>query len=245
MKRLVVTLLALIIMSPAATVLAQDATDLDITAIGEQVASVDSERLLMRLNTPLSADLLPPAFSDPKPLAADLLSEQRARFLETLDGIRGSAIYTVEYMPATAMASPSPVAAATPTASPAARGPLTVFTSATVSYLLFDEPVDIADLEVFGGTIQAALDTEAQAGTLEQVTVNGSPALLVSTVTLVNALEFHTEWIAIPVGNVVVVAMLTEGSDTFDEDRFRADNEALAVAGIAYLQRIVEEMGAA
>lgn len=245
MKRLVVTLLALFILSPVATALAQDTADPEIAAIGEQVASVDTERLLMRLNTPLADDLLPESFANPQPLGADLLSEQRAHFDETLEGISGSAIYTVDYAPVPASASPTTSGNASPAASPAARGPHTVFTSATLSYLLFDSPVDLQTLEAFGGNIQEALGTEAQAGTFEQVTVNDAPALLVSTVTLVNALEFHTEWIAIPVGNIVVIAMITEGSDTFDEDRFRADNEALAVAGVAYLQRIVEEMGAA
>ena len=245
MKRLVVTLLALVLLTPVTTILAQEAADPDIAAIGEQISSVDSERLLMRLNTPIPADLLPESFADPQPLGANLLSEQRAHFDETLEGISGSAIYTVEYVPGSVMASATPRGNASPAASPAARGPLTVFTSATLSYLLFDAPVDMEGLEAFGGNIQAALGTEAQAGTIEEVTVNDVPALLVSTVTLVNALEFHTEWIAIPVGNVVVIAMITEGSDTFDEDRFRVDNEALAVAGIAYLQRIVEEMNAA
>lgn len=245
MKRLVVTLLALFILSPVATIGAQEVTEPDIAALAEQVASVDSERLLMRLNTPLPAELLPASFTDPQPLGAQLLSEQRAHFDETLEGISGSAIYTVDYTPVSVAASPTARQASSPVASPMARGPHTVFTSATLSYLLFDEPVDLATLEAFGGNIQAALGTEAQAGTFEEVTVNDAPALLVSTVTVVNALEFHTEWIAIPVGNVVVIAMITEGSNTFDEDRFRAHNEALAIAGVAYLQRIVQEMGAA
>jgi hypothetical protein len=244
-KRLVVTLLALFILSPVATLRAQDATDPDIAALAAQVASVDSERLLMRLNTPLPAELLPASFTDPQPLGAQLLSEQRAHFDETLEDISGSAIYTVDYTPASVTASPSPQATASPAASRMPRGPHTVFTSATLSYLLFDAPVDLETLEAFGRNIQAALGTEAQAGTFEEVTVNDAPALLVSTVTLVNALEFHTEWIAIPVGNVVVIAMITEGSDTFDETRFRADNEALAIAGVAYLDQIVQEMGAA
>lgn len=243
-KRLVVILIAVLLVSPLNAV-AQDASNVDVAALGEQVASMDSERLLMRLNTPIPADLLSEAFSDPQPLGADLLSEQRAHFDETLEGIRGSAIYSVEYMPTALAASPSPVAGTGSAASPTARRPMTVFTSGTLTYLLFDAPVAVDDLESFGGTMQAALGTDAQAGTVEQITVNDAPAVLVSTVTLVNALEFHTEWIAIPVGNVVVVAMITEGSDTFDEARFRADNEALAVSGVGYLQRIVDDMSAA
>lgn len=243
MKRLALILLATMLVWSTTPIAAQD--DIDIPAVGEQVASVDPERLLMRLNTPIPDDLLPPPFSAAAPLTADLLTEQRTRFVETLEDLRGSAIYTVEYAPAAVVASPQPSAATSPMASPMARGPKTAFTSGTLTYLLFNAPVELADIGALGDDIQAALGTDALAGTVEQITVNDAPALLVSTVTVVNALEFHTEWIAIPVGNVVVVAMVTEGSDTFDQARFRADNQALAVSGVAYLQRIVEEMGAA
>lgn len=244
MKRLVVTLLALLLMSPAVAMAAQDAPAPDIATVGEQVAAVDNERLLMRLNTPVPADLLPAEFSTPQPLDESLHSEQRSRFDDALEGLHGSVSYTVEYMPASLDAS-SPVSSESPTASPSARGPVTVFTSGTLTYLLFDTPVDANDMESLGASLQTALGTEAQGGTVEVVTVQDAPAIHISTVTVVNALDFHTEWIALPVGNVVVVAMVTEGSDTFDEQRFREDNESLALAGVAYLQRIVEEMGAA
>lgn len=242
MKRLVVTVLALFLLSPVATAIAQDDADPDIAAVAEQLSSVDSERLLMRLNTPIPAEMLPASFSEPKPLGPELLAEQRQQFAETLEGIRGSAVYTLQYMPVPAMASPSPVVDASAVASPAARGPLAAFTSGSLAYLLFDEPV--ADMATFGTALQTALGTDAQAGTMEAITVHDTPAILVSSTSVVNALEFHTEWIAMPVGNVVVIAMVTEGSNTFDEERFRADNASLALAGISYLERILAEMGA-
>lgn len=241
-KRLVVTLLALFLLSPVAA--AQDVAEPDIAAVAERLATVDSERLLMRLNTPIPVDLLPQPFSNPQPLGPALLAEQRQQFAESLDGIRGSAVYTLDYMPVSVMASPSPMQAASPVASPTARGPFAAFTSGSLAYLLFDAPVDAGQLAEFGASIQTALGSDAQAGSMEEITVHDSPAILVSSVSVVNALEFHTEWIAMPVGNVVVLAMVTEGSNTFDEERFRSDNASLAVSGVAYLERILGEMDA-
>jgi hypothetical protein len=235
-KRMALLILAALLLAVPMATAAQD--DVDIAATGEQVSAVDSERLLMRLNTPIPEELLSEPFSEPSPLNKDLQAEQRAQFDEALPDLRGSAIYTVAYTPDDAVLSED----ATPMASPTARGSQRAFSSGTLIYLLFDDPVDASDLDAFGVRIQGALGTDAQAGSVEEIEVSNAPAVLVSSVVVVNAIEFHTEWIAIPVGDVVIVAMITEGSDTFDEARFRADNEALAVSGVAYLQRIIDDM---
>lgn len=239
MKRLAILILTALLVSSQVAVSAQD--DIDIAAVSEEIAAVDTERLLMRLNTPIAEELLPTGFSTPEPLSGELLAEQRARFVDTLEGLSGSATYTVEYTP-TEAATPAVDEAASPTGSPVVRGPQAAFASAGLTYLLFSQPIDVSNLDAFGTDIQTALGTDAQSGTVEEITVAGAPAILVSTVSVVNALEFHTEWIAIPVGNVMVVALVTEGSDTFDEARFRADNEALALSGVAYLDRILQDM---
>ncbi len=238
MKHLAIIALAIMLVWSPARAAAQDAVD--VAAVGEQVATVDPERLLMRLNTPIPDDILPAGFAGAKPLSDEMLPEQRARFDTTFPNLNGSVFYTVKYTPAAA--SGTPVRA---TASPAARGPKTAFTSGTLTYLLFDAPVDEAQMSGLGDQLQQALGTDAQSGTVEMITVNDAPAILVSSTTVVNALEFHIEWIAVPVGSVVVVAMVTEGSETFDDTRFRNDNEALAISGVAYLQRIVDDMAAA
>lgn len=238
MKPMVLLILAALLLAFSAPISAQD--DIDIAATGEQVSAVDSERLLMRLNTPISADLLPDPFSDPEPMNRELLAEQRAQFDVALPDLRGSAVYTLAYAPDIG----SGTAAASPEASPVSRGSQTAFSSGTLIYLLFDDPVNIEDLDAFGGSIQEALGTEALAGSVEEITIDGVPAVRVSVVTVVNAIEFHSEWIALPLGDVVVVAMITEGSDTFDEARFREDNEALAISGVAYLQQIIDDMQA-
>lgn len=237
MKRLTIIALAIMLVWSSAPAAAQDA--IDVTAVGEQVATVDAERLLMRLNTPIGDDLLPQGFAGAKPLGDELLADQRARFDETFTDLSGSVFYSAKYTPLATSGTPGT------TASPVARGPKTAFTSATLTYLLFASPVGEEQMSALGDQLQQALGTDAQAGTVETITVNDAPAILVSSTTVVNALEFHIEWIAIPVGNVVVVAMVTEGSETFNETRFRDDNEALALSGIAYLQRIVEDMAAA
>jgi hypothetical protein len=235
-KRMALLILAALLLAVPLPISAQD--DVDIAATGEQVTAVDSERLLMRLNTPIPEDLLAEPFSEPSPLNKELLAEQRAQFDEALPDLRGSAVYTVTYTPE----SSAGMTEASPTASPTVRGSQRAFSSGTLFYLLFDDPVDASDIDAFGARIQEALGTDAQAGSVEEITVSDAAAVLVSSVTVVNAIEFHTEWIAIPVGDVVVVAMITEGSDTFDEGRFRNDNEALALSGIAYLQRIIDDM---
>lgn len=237
MKHLTLIALAVMLLWSSLPAAAQD--PINVPMVGEQVMRVDAERLLMRLNTPIADELLPPGFAGARPLGDQLLAEQRARFDQTFDDLGGSVFYTVKYTPAAVSGTPRAAA------SPVARGPKTAFTSATLTYLLFNAPVGEEQLGALGDQLQQALGTDAQAGTVETITVNDAPAILVSSTTVVNALEFHIEWIAIPVGNVVVVAMVTEGSETFDETRFRDDNEALAMSGIAYLQRIVEDIAAA
>jgi hypothetical protein len=83
------------------------------------------------------------------------------------------------------------------------------------------------------------MGSEAQQGTVEEITINDAPAILISTMTTVNAVEIHTQWIAVPVGNVAVVGMVMLGADAFNEETFIAENEALVLSGIAYLQSIV------
>jgi hypothetical protein len=235
-KRLLFTLFAIILIAPASAVVAQDAVD--IPALSERLASADSERLLMSLNTPIPDDLLEGPFSGARPMEASLLAEQRATFEETFEGVTGTAIYTVSYTPQAGASSPSPVEA-TPSGSPAARSPQAVFSSSTLTYLLFNAAVDTSDMDAFGAGIQTAMGSEAEAGTVEQITINDAPAILISSVTVVNAVDFHTQWIALPVGNVVVIAMVLEGSDPFDEAHFRRDNETLVLSGIAYLDAIL------
>jgi hypothetical protein len=172
-------------------------------------------------------------------MSADLLAQQRATFSEALESKTGSAIYTITYAPEYADATTSPEAAASPIASPASRTPQAYFVSSTLTYLLLTDPVDTTDMASFGTQMQEAMGSEARQGTVEEISVGDAPAILISTVTTVNAVEIHAQWIAVPVGNVVVVGMVMIGADTFDEEAFRADNEALVLSGIAYLESIV------
>lgn len=234
MKRLLVIVLAVLVILPTAS-LAAAQRSIDMGALGDELASTDSERLLMRLNTPIPDTVLGESFANARLLASGLLTEQRAMFDETLEGLSGSIVYTVDYTPSVGSASP----AASPGASPEARTPQAVFSSSTLTYLLFAEPVDTTDMEAFGATMQEAMGSEAMEGEVEQITINDAPAVRISSVAVVNAVDFHTQWIAVPVGNVVVVAMVIEGSETFDEQDFRSDNESLARSGIVYLDAIL------
>jgi hypothetical protein len=222
---------------PMSVTLAQE--PLDIDAVAGQVTSVDSEQLLMGLNTPIPDEFLSGPFSGAKPMSAELLSQQRATFDEALDNITGSTIYTVAYSPELSSPETSPDGTSSPSASPSARSPQAVFSSSTLTYLVSANPIDTSDMASFGTRMQAAMGSEAQQGTVEEITLNDAPAVLISTMTTVNAVEIHTQWIAVPVGNVAVVGMVMLGADAFNEETFVAENEALVLSGIAYLQSIV------
>lgn len=235
MMRLFLAALAMLLAAPVFQLNAQESVD--ISAVAEQVSSVDSERLLMGLNTPIPDDILAGPFADARPMEGQTLTEQRARFNDALEGISGSVVYTLRYSPVSATASPS----ASPSGSPVARAPQAIFSSSTLSYLVFSEPIDLSEPEAFASSIQAAMGSEAQEGTVEQITVNDAPAVQISAMTVVNAVELHAQWIAVPVGNVVVIGMVMTGSDSFVEEDFNADNEALVLSGIRYLETIVNE----
>jgi hypothetical protein len=236
-KRFFFAVLMLLLVSPSLAASAQEPVDID--AIAEQLASVDSEQLLMALNTPIPDELLSGPFSGARPMSPDLLAQQRVTFTEALESKTGSAIYTVTYAPEYATTSASPEVTASPMASPEGRAPQAFFVGSTLTYIIIAEPVDTSDMASFGTSMQNAMGSEAQHGTVEEITVSDAPAVLISTVATVNAVEIHTQWIAVPVGNVVVVGMVMIGIEGFDEDAFRADNESLVLSGIAYLQTIV------
>lgn len=233
MKRLLFILIAVVLMSPAVSMAAQ--RTIDVAALGDELAGGDIERLLMRLNNPIPDSLLGDAFANARPLPSTLLSEQRAIFDQTIEGLSGTIVYTVDYSPSSRAATPAAGAGA----SPEARGSQAVFSSATLTNLVFIEAVDTSDMDAFAATMQQAMGSEAMAGEVEQITISDAPAVMISSVAIVNAVEFHTSWIAVPVGNVIVIAMIIEGSDPFDAEMFRANNESLALSGIAWLDAIL------
>lgn len=242
MMRFFLTLLTVLLASPVLTTGAQETVD--IQAVADEVTAVDSERLLMGLNTPIPNDLLPAPFSNPRLMENETLAQQRATFSEAFPGLSGSVVYTANYMPEPATASPVAATAspeATPGGSPAGRSPQAIFSSSTLTYLVYNEPVDTVDQDAFASSLQTALGSEAQQGTVEWITVNDVPAVRVSAMTVVNAVEIHAQWIAVPVGSVVVIGMVMTGTDSFEEDAFNADNEALVLSGIRYLASVAGE----
>ncbi len=231
MKRLIIFALAALLAAPTAAVTAQEGVD--IPTVAERVSAIDSERLLMGLNTPIPADMLPGQFSEPDMMDKEALSQQRSTFNSVYDNLSGSMVYTVEYAPSMA---------ATPDASASPNGtPQALFTSATITYLLFTEPIDMSDPDAFGATVQQAMGSEAVEGDVQQITLGETPAIMISTEAVINAVEIHANWIAVPVGNVLVIGMVMTGADTFSEDAFIADNEALVLSGIAYLGEVAGE----
>lgn len=240
MKRLIIFALAALLAAPTAAVTAQEGVD--IPTVAERVSAIDSERLLMGLNTPIPADMLPGQFSEPDMMDKEALSQQRSTFNSVYDNLSGSMVYTVEYAPSMA-ATPDAAASpnGTPQGSPENREPQALFTSATITYLLFTEPIDMSDPDAFGATVQQAMGSEAVEGDVQQITLGETPAIMISTEAVINAVEIHANWIAVPVGNVLVIGMVMTGADTFSEDAFIADNEALVLSGIAYLGEVAGE----
>jgi hypothetical protein len=230
-KRLLITILAVLLLLPASPGAAQ--RSIDVPKLSDELIGTDVERLLMRLNTPIPDSLLGEPFSNARPLSSTLLSEQRVIFDQALTGLIGASVYSLDYIPTEGEA--SPVA----DASPQAREPQAVFASSTLTYLLFSEAVDTSDMDAFGSAIQQAMGSQAVAGDIEHITISDAPAVLITSVAIVNAVEFHTHWIAVPVGNVIVVAMVMEGTDPFDAEHFRSDNNSLALSGLAWLDAIL------
>lgn len=240
MKRLIIFALAALLAAPSAVGTAQEGVD--IPTVAERVSAVDSERLLMGLNTPVPADMLPGQFTEPAMMDREALSQQRSTFNSVYDTLSGSMVYTVSYEP-TATGTPEAAASpsGTPQGSPENREPQALFASATLTYLLFSEPIDLSDPDAFGATVQEAMGSEAIDGEVQQTTLGDTPAIMISTEAEINAVDIHANWIAVPVGNVLVIGMVMTGADTFAEEAFIADNEALVLAGITYLGEVAGE----
>src|SRR5690606_41477658 len=92
-KRLIIFALAALLAAPTAAGTAQEGVD--IPTVAERVAAIDSERLLMGLNTPIPADMLPGQFSEPDMMDQEAPSQQRAPLHSEYANLAGSDGYTV------------------------------------------------------------------------------------------------------------------------------------------------------
>lgn len=207
----------------------------DIQAITQAVLQNDPDALLLALNAPIDDVELPDPFSgarltDPNPGEGDTISA------EDLTGGIGNIMYSVTY-------SPTMPGNGTPMASPAANQAGTVYNAASLNYIVLDHELDDASREEFATAAQAALEGNMGQTQVETITIDDTEALLISTSSTANGLEIVIQWIAIPVGTVMVISQLMLGGEQVDIAELQALTESLALAGVNHLGMIVGPKG--
>lgn len=217
--------------APVAT--AQDSPA--IQAVTEMVLAHDPEALLLELNTPLPDDQLPDGFinatlTDPNPLEGDTVSA------DDLEGGIGNVMYTVRYDHALDQGS-------TPVASPTAQRSGPMYNAASLNYIVLDREFDDHAMEEFEAAALETLGGNAQRTEVETITVGGVDAHMITTFSTTNGLQVIIQWIAIPVGTVMVISQLLLGGERVDTDAMRSMNESFALAGVSHLQAAVDPAG--
>jgi hypothetical protein len=209
-------------------------SDVDISMVAETVADLEPAVLIAALEDPMADDALPSQFSD-----AALIDPAEAGAgsagLDN-DGVEdsvGTVTYGLTYQPE---------APATPSvqASPRAGGPERIYNLASVHYMIFDHQLDASALEQFDETLRESIGDQAVDSEVQQITIQDTPAYLISIETEINGIPIVMEWTAIPVDTVAVVSMTMTGGETVDIEALQSDSEALALASVAHLGSAVE-----
>lgn len=219
----------------APIVAAQD--DVDIPAIAETVLARDPEALVQALRIPMTNEHLPAPFSgaeyvDPESVPGDAASIAG----DEMGDVVGNVMYSVAYKPdENASASPSPVA------SPIAGGPASIYTTASLNYLVYDHALNPETLESFDQVVIDALGDQAADAEVKQISIGETTAYLITITTMTNGIELVMQWNAIPVGNVAVVSMAMSGGVAVESDELRTHAQALALAGARHLGAVAED----
>jgi len=216
--------------SPVA--MAQDSVDLD--AIGDTVLDADIDQLIAGMETPMSDDELPDGFSnavfqDPDAATGD------SGIIPTsdLDGSEGSVAYAVDWDPTSV--------ASTPGAEASPEGISFAVRIGTLNYIFVGEEITGDDLDDFRDGVQQGAESTGDEATVETIQVNGKDAVLMTYVLEEDGIQSVVQMIALPVGNVMVTAMLVEAGETVDADNVRTNAEALVVSGAEYLGSVAEQ----
>jgi hypothetical protein len=208
---------------------AQD--DIDIPSIAEAVLERDAESLVPALQTPMDAGDLPPTFSNAEYVDSGSVPGDTGNIAgETMGDVIGTVMYSIDYQPGTgASASPSPVA------SPAAGGPASIYTTASLNYVVYGEEINPESLEGLDEVLLDTIGDQAAEVEVSESAIDDTVAYVITISTLTNGIQVVMQWVAVPVGNVAVISMAMSGGVNVDVDALREDALALAIAGTRYL----------
>lgn len=234
--RTLLAVLSLIVCSGfVAAPIASAQESLDIEAVAKMVLARDPEDILLALNSAIVDEQLPDAFSGPT--LTDLApGEGNTVSAEDLTGGIGNVMYTVTYTPP---ASPD----ASPTASPAANRGGVIYNAASLNYIVLDHEIDDTTLAEFDSAARTTVGSSPEQTQVETITVGNTNGYLISTSSIANGLQVIIQWIAIPVGTVMVVSQLMIGGEQVDVATLQTMNESLAFAGVQHLGMITGPRG--
>lgn len=206
--------------------------DVDIQAVIQNISGLDPDILIAALQTPMPNDALPSRFVDATLVDPDEVGESSGSD-EDMNVSVGSVTYSLTYQHSQAETSPVQ-------ATPPVGGPNRLYNLASVQYLVFDKDLDAAALEQFDETLRVFVGDQAAGADVQHITVQDSPAFLISIETETNGIPIVIEWLAIPVGTVAVVGMTMTGGDNVDTVELTADAQALTLASVAHLDMAVK-----
>lgn len=204
---------------------------INIPDIADHLATVDSNALSTSLQQPMANDALPAGFADAIPAdSGDALSP--SKFPEDQQPV-AMVSYSLTYAPG---GGATPEAGATPPSG----GPERIYNNAAIYYLLFDETQDPEDMDRVDAILRTVVGDLAAGEETRQITIADTTANLISIETELNGVPLMMDWIAVPVGNVLVISMTMAGGEAADSPQAQADAEALVSAAITHLGSAAE-----
>lgn len=222
------SILALALLSFQGTATPQDTAIPELAKILKPLPVGEIETAL---HAPIADDQLPTAFTD-----ASIIDQQDATMQAADIGAERSVTWTLAYTPG---------GASTPEArtTPRATGPEQVYNTASITYLVFEDNLTPEILEGFDEILRSSIGDQAADAEVQDITVAGQPAWFVSVETETNGIPIVMDWIAVPVGKVVVISMTMSGGEAVNTDALLDDTNALSLAAIGHLQASIEERG--
>lgn len=229
---MLLTLLAGFAFTAAPLAAAQDDAALDVAGISESVMSADVATLLTELETPPADEDLPEGFSNAVYSDPDTATGNEGVLpTQDLAGAEGSVPYVVDYDPAAS------AAAAGGTPAPEATPSGLVIGMSSLQYVFFDEEIDEDALNDFKDGVSEGMATDDTGeATIEDITIGDTDAVLITYTIDQDGILAVVQMVALPVGNSMVISMVTVASDQeIDADAAAEDSVNLTVAGAEHL----------
>lgn len=194
-------------------------SSIDIEAIAESTLSADLDTLMSNLEVPIEDADLPENFSSAEYVdPAKATDEDLVLPVEDLAFSEGSAAYNVDYEPVTDGFS---------------------IGLSSLNYIFVDGEITGDDMDDFREGASQGLEDDASGAevAVEDIEVNGVPAVLISYELEEDGIISIVQMIAIPVGNTMVLSMVVAASDdpALDAGTVRTDAKNLLLVGITHL----------